>query len=146
MRIKFAAPALVTAMFAAGAVLTAPAFAQPVQPSGRAPVQGSTDYRVPEGYTVSDIATVSADELKSVNIYDASDSKVGDISDLTLDANGQMTHLIVDAGGFLGLGSHTVALTPSNLVVYRNAEGKLRGYTALTKDQLKAMPAYEKKS
>ena len=34
----------------------------------------------------------------------------------------------------------------AEIAVYRNAGGDLRAYTALTKDQLKEMPAYEKKS
>lgn len=56
----------------------------------------------------------------------------------------QITHVVVDSGGFLGMGVHTVALPIEALVIYANANDDYRIYLPWTKDQLRDLPNYNK--
>src|SRR5262245_66203826 len=44
------------------------------------------------------------------NVYDPSDQKIGDVTDLLVDRNGRITTAIVAVGGFLGIGDKDVAV------------------------------------
>jgi hypothetical protein len=50
--------------------------------------------------------------------------------------------VIVDVGGFLGLGAKPVALTTSQLTFMRDNDGDVHATTAWTKDQIKALPEH----
>ena len=52
--------------------------------------------------------------------------------------------MIVDVGGFLGMGEKPVAIDMSKLQILKAAEGgALRAYVQMTKDQLETLPAVE---
>lgn len=57
-------------------------------------------------------------------------------------AASQITHAILDIGGFLGLGQHRVAIPISDLAVYANGD-EIRVYLPWTRAQLEALPAYD---
>ena len=81
--------------------------------------------------------------LIGLNIYDASNSSVGEIKDLVID-KGQLAGYILSVGGFLGMGEHYVAVTPSTLAItYSDADKKWKGTINATKDELKAAPQFK---
>ncbi|MFB9222676.1 PRC-barrel domain-containing protein [Paracoccus cavernae] len=98
---------------------------------------------VPEGYTLTEVGTMTADQLKGVDIYDPSDAKIAEIADVVIGSDNAVTGIVTDVGGFLGLGEHRVSLSPDQVTVYKNADNDLRAYVSMTKDELKALPAYE---
>jgi hypothetical protein len=52
--------------------------------------------------------------------------------------------VIVDVGGFLGVGERTVALDIRNLAFLRSENGEeLRVYTGMTRGQLESLPAHD---
>src|SRR6202022_1499113 len=53
-------------------------------------------------------ATVS--NFYKQNVYDPSDNKIGDIDDVLIDKEGNVTALIIGVGGFLGMGEKDVAI------------------------------------
>lgn len=57
-------------------------------------------------------------------------------------ANGQITHAVLDIGGFLGLGEHRVAVPISDLAIYRS-DNETRVYLPWTQEQLEALPEYD---
>jgi len=57
-------------------------------------------------------------------------------------AAGQITHVIVDVGGFLGIGAHRTALPLSDLQIYAN-ESETRIYLPWTREQVEALPEYD---
>ncbi|WP_353146619.1 PRC-barrel domain-containing protein [Pollutimonas bauzanensis] len=69
-------------------------------------------------------------------VYNEKDEKVGEVTDVVLASDGKAAFFIIGAGGFLGLGSHDVAI-PFDKVTQSNDKLLLQGYT---KDQLKALP------
>lgn len=66
------------------------------------------------------------------------DDTTGSITSTT----GEVTHAVLDIGGFLGIGQHRVAVPVTDLAVYRNAS-ETRVYLPWTQAQLKALPTYE---
>ncbi|MFT0546449.1 PRC-barrel domain-containing protein [Allopusillimonas ginsengisoli] len=75
------------------------------------------------------------------SVYNETDEKIGDISDVVLASDGQAAYFIVGAGGFLGLGEHNVAI-PYEKIQQNGDKMVLPGFT---KDQLKALPKVEVK-
>ena len=73
------------------------------------------------------------------SLYNEADEKIGNITDATVSSEGQVTSLIVGAGGFLGVGEHNVAI-PFDKIQKTGDKLILAGYT---KDQLKELPKYE---
>nr|WP_241427727.1 PRC-barrel domain-containing protein [Fertoeibacter niger] len=87
---------------------------------------------------------MTAEALVGARVHDANDEWIGSVSDLVLDANGQVTSAIVDVGGFLGIGAKPVALNLPDMQVVRAAEGdELRIYVSLTQEALEQLPTYE---
>ncbi|GAB2722515.1 PRC-barrel domain-containing protein [Halomonas garicola] len=54
---------------------------------------------------------IRSDQLVGSNIVNASDDKIGSISDLIMDQEGQVVGIVVGVGGFLGMGEKQVALS-----------------------------------
>jgi PRC-barrel domain len=73
-------------------------------------------------------------------VYGADDEKIGTVSHVH--GMGAATHVIVDVGGFLGLGAKPVALTTDQLTFMRDLEGGVHATTAWTKEQIKALPEH----
>lgn len=98
---------------------------------------------VPDGYSVAAPGVVMGSQMKGINIYDTTGANVAEISDVELGAGGAVTAIITDVGGFLGIGAKRVALSPEQIIIYRNANGDMRAYVTATKDQLNALPEYK---
>jgi hypothetical protein len=97
-----------------------------------------------EGYQDVDYSQLTAADLEGATIYDANDDNIGDISELTLSADGVIDQAIVDVGGFLGIGVHTVALDFDELQIMRGGDGSdVRVYIDQTRENLEQRPAYE---
>src|SRR5689334_5866051 len=74
--------------------------------------------------------------LEGATIYGPRDEKIGSVDHLH---GGQV---VVDVGGFLGIGAKPVAVPASQLQFMRDADGDVHAVTSWTKDQLKAMPTH----
>jgi sporulation protein YlmC with PRC-barrel domain len=51
-----------------------------------------------------------ASKLNGLNVYNANNEKIGDISDLLIEREGKVGAVVVGVGGFLGMGEHLVAI------------------------------------
>ncbi|WP_318011534.1 MULTISPECIES: PRC-barrel domain-containing protein [unclassified Mesorhizobium] len=87
---------------------------------------------------------ISAANLIGTNVYGADDAKVGEIGDVILTGDKKVDAIIVDAGGFLGIGEKKVAVGMENLKFMTDKNGSGYLYTNFTKDQLEAQTAYDK--
>jgi sporulation protein YlmC with PRC-barrel domain len=76
------------------------------------------------------------------NVYDPSDSKIGEIVDVLVGNEGKIDAFIVSVGGFLGMDSKDVAI-PFNAVRATNKNGTWYLTMNATKDGLKAAPGYK---
>jgi len=73
------------------------------------------------------------------SMYDASNSKIGDVRDILLSADGKVSAVIVGVGGFLGMGEKDVAV-PFDAIKHTTRNGKVYLTMDATKDELKAAP------
>lgn len=79
--------------------------------------------------------------LMDAVVYGADDEKIGTVAHVH--GMGAATQVIVDVGGFLGIGAKPVALTSSQLNFMRDSEGDVHATTSWTKEQIKAMPEHQ---
>jgi len=77
------------------------------------------------------------------NVYDPSDSKIGEIMDVLVTKDGKINALIVGVGGFLGIGEKDVAV-PFEAVAFKPKDNN-KWYLVMntTKDALKNAPGYK---
>jgi len=57
-----------------------------------------------------DTSNVRAEDLVGATVYGANDENVGEIGDVVLTQDGKVDSLIIDVGGFLGIGEKEVAI------------------------------------
>jgi sporulation protein YlmC with PRC-barrel domain len=76
------------------------------------------------------------------NVYDLSDSKIGEISDVLVNKEGKIDAFIVSVGGFLGMGEKDVAV-PFASVHATEKNGKWYLTMNATKDGLKSAQGYK---
>lgn len=118
------------------------------QPAGQSATQLATFTKPAmsiENFSDTAAADVNSDELIGANVYDVEENDIGEVGDLVLSADGQTIEgIVLDVGGFLGIGEHHVAVSPDSLQILRNAEGEMRVYVGANEEQLEAQPSYEK--
>ncbi len=78
--------------------------------------------------------------LLDATVYGADDEKIGTVSHVH--GMGAATEVIVDVGGFLGMGAKPVALTTNQLNFMRDEAGDIHATTSWTKEQIKALPEH----
>ena len=87
--------------------------------------------------TVGEEATVSADMR-------AEWEDIGEIDDLLLTPEGQVKAVLVDIGGFLGIGERTVAVDMNELHMLTDENGDRFVTIAATRESLEAAPEFER--
>jgi sporulation protein YlmC with PRC-barrel domain len=85
---------------------------------------------------------MKATKLLGADVRGTKDEDIGEVKDALVDRNGKIQALVVDVGGFLGMGSRHVALDFAKLQ-YSHKGDDLRLTTAMTKEQLKGLPEYD---
>lgn len=104
---KYVAAALLGTALAGGA-----AFAQttaPASPSPAPAASASIDQTNLKG------SNWRASKLVGLAVYNDSNEKLGDISEILVDKTGKINAVIIGVGGFLGVGQHDIAVTFDNL-------------------------------
>lgn len=79
---------------------------------------------------------LTARMLEGATIYGPADEKIGSVSHMHGD------QVVIDVGGFLGIGAKPVAVDLSQLEFMRDEDGDVHAVTNWTKDQLKDMPEH----
>ena len=117
------------------AVLASPVLAEESRTTGAAPAEAK-------------FSTVSKDEmfsskLKGLSVTNQKDESIGEITDVAI-KNHQIDALILSVGGFLGMGEHYVAVSPSSVSVKRDTKNdKWVATMNTTKEALKAAPEFK---
>lgn len=107
-----------------------------------------TDIWDGSGYVMEDDAemqTVSYDaltteELLGTTVYGSNNEWVGEVSELALGDNGNVSALILDVGGFLGIGERAVSMSMDKVELRRMGnDGDVNAYVTATEDELMNM-------
>ena len=85
----------------------------------------------------------TADQLIGADVLNASGDSVGEIEDLVVDTNNQVSKAIVGVGGFLGMGTKNVAVDLAELKQGTDQKGFV---TNMTKEELKTLPEFKKQA
>jgi sporulation protein YlmC with PRC-barrel domain len=94
--------------------------------------------------TQMELGQIRTEDFVGTTVYGANEENVGEVGDIIMSADGgAVDAVILDVGGFLGIGEKEVALGLDNLQFMSDADGELYVYTNLSKEQLEAQPAYD---
>lgn len=85
-------------------------------------------------------AELTPDNLDGATIYGPGDEKIGHIAHIH--GAGATSKIVIDVGGFLGIGAKPVAVPISDIQFMRGADQAVHGVTNWTKDRLKALPEH----
>ena len=97
-----------------------------------------------DGYAPMPAAEMTAERVLGADVYDAQGENIANVDDLVLGEDGAITHAVMDVGGFLGLGSYTVAIDIDDVDVMWNPEDdSVRARVSMTQEQLENLPEYE---
>ncbi len=119
----------------AATTLAGAAYAQQTTTGVATPMQGQVLNALPSNST-----TVT--NYYKQNVYDTSDTKIGEISDVLVGKDGKVEAFVVSVGGFLGMGEKDVAV-PFNAIRATEKNGKWYLTMNATKDSLKAAHGYK---
>ena len=93
-----------------------------------------------DGYMMADFTTIQADTLLDRGIFGVNDERIGDIGDIALSQDGAIEAVIVEVGGFLGIGEKDVALPFDEITILQSEDGSdIRVYVDYTEDELENM-------
>jgi sporulation protein YlmC with PRC-barrel domain len=140
------APAAGTAPATGTAPAAAPADQSAQATSNAAPDQTQTAAIDKSTLTEMPMGEIRGDDLKGTTVYGANDARVGEIGDVIMSPDNKADAVIVDVGGFLGIGEKEVAVGMDNLKFMTDKNGNKYLYTTFTKEQLEAQTAYDKNS
>ncbi|WP_131857356.1 PRC-barrel domain-containing protein [Bosea sp. BK604] len=94
-------------------------------------------------FTEVNQASALGSSLKGLNVRNAGDENVGEIEDLVVVGN-TLASYILSVGGFLGMGTHYVAVRPDSIAItWNEADKKWNARINATKDQLKSAPQFK---
>ncbi|MGR3757127.1 MAG: PRC-barrel domain-containing protein [Tranquillimonas sp.] len=100
-----------------------------------------------DGYTQANISEISTDELDGTRVYGANDQSVGEIDKLLLNDQGQVERVVINVGGFLGLGEKPIAVTFDELTLLKQQDGNdIRVYIDSTENALESQPRYQEQN
>ena len=79
-----------------------------------------------------------------LDVFNDQNENIGKIQDIAFDTSKKVTGYILSVGGFLGMGTHYVAVNPDAVMVSYDAQNKVWKATMnATKDQLKSAPEFK---
>jgi sporulation protein YlmC with PRC-barrel domain len=130
--------AAVSALMVSGTLAQAPNASQPSRPAAsklatNGQGAGKADFvmsQKPDQWLASN--------FKGTDVVGPDNKKIGDVSDILFNKTGKIEAYVVSVGGFLGMGSKNVAITPNSFDVMPGSNGsrdKLK--LSLSQDELK---------
>lgn len=96
-----------------------------------------------DGYVEAGRAELTTEMMTGARVYDTNDADIGEVSQLMVSDDGMIDNVIIDVGGFLGLGEKPIAVSFDELRILRTDDGTdIRVYIDATEYQLEEQPAF----
>ncbi|MGR3630792.1 MAG: PRC-barrel domain-containing protein [Limimaricola soesokkakensis] len=96
-----------------------------------------------EGFAMVPANEIAVTDLEGSTVYGINDERIGDIGDIMVDDQGQIQNVVVEVGGFLGIGEKPVAIPFDQMSVLRSEAGEVRVFIEATEEQLESMQEVE---
>jgi len=84
----------------------------------------------------------NASKVVGLPVTNNANDSIGKIGEVLLDPSGKIAGVVVDVGGFLGIGTHPVKLAWNEIKLVNN-DGSLQAVVNMDKNALKQMPEYK---
>ncbi len=96
-----------------------------------------------EGYSGIPVDQIAASELDGATVYGVQGEEIGEVGELTLSGE-EAESVVVDFGGFLGIGERRVEIPFSDLTILQGDDnGEIRVYVDATEENLDSYPEAE---
>jgi hypothetical protein len=116
------------------ALLASPAFGEDGKTTGTAPADAK--------FSALPNDEILSSKLRGLNVHNQKDLSVGEIADFAI-RNNQVEAVILSVGGFLGIGEHYVAVSPSSINIHYDANNdNWLASMNTTKEALQAAPEF----
>ncbi len=113
-------------------------------PARPAPAQNAPVPNAGPRFVQIENSDMLSSNVVELDIYNKQNNKIGKIQDIAFNSSKQFTGYILSVGGFLGMGTHYVAVNPSSLNVAYDAQNRVwRASMNATKAELKAAPEFK---
>lgn len=97
----------------------------------------------PSFISAPDTAMLS-ENVVGLDVYNSQNDDIGKIHDVIIDKDNMVKGYILSVGGFLGMGTHYVAVDPGAVAItYDDGNKTWRAAMNATKEQLKAAPEFK---
>ncbi|MGR3464063.1 PRC-barrel domain-containing protein [Limimaricola sp.] len=96
-----------------------------------------------EGFAMIPANEIALTDIEGTTVYGINDERIGDIGDIMVNDNGQIQEVIVEVGGFLGIGEKPVAIPFDQMSVLRSEAGEVRVFIEATEEELESMQEVE---
>ncbi|GAB6057993.1 PRC-barrel domain-containing protein [Desulfonatronum parangueonense] len=107
------------------------------------PGERRTEVQPREGYDRVSPDLISVNDLQNADVYDAQDENVGSIEKVLVTQEGEIEKVVVDVGGFLGMGARSVALDFDEIDIHKDNDDDLRVYIDMTEEELRNKPEFQ---
>jgi sporulation protein YlmC with PRC-barrel domain len=99
----------------------------------------------PADLVIVNVVTVAdgyrASKLRGTKVVNQKNENIGSLDDLVVGKNRVLLYAIIQVGGFLGLGSHLIAVPYESLQI--NADGSRIVLPGATRQQVEALPEFK---
>jgi sporulation protein YlmC with PRC-barrel domain len=90
------------------------------------------------------LGTFTAEEMEGMDVYGSDGEEVGEVNTIVLTQDGMVESVIIDVGGFLGLGEKQVAVSMDRLLTDNDTTtGMIRLSVDYTEEELEGMETWE---
>ncbi|HSM43258.1 MAG TPA: PRC-barrel domain-containing protein [Afifellaceae bacterium] len=93
-----------------------------------------------------DAKQLTAEEMLGTSVYGSNRENVGEIGDVLMTDDGQADAVVIDVGGFLGLGEKPVAVGFESVKFYREDNGGLTVMTPFSEDELENAQVFDEEN
>ena len=104
----------------------------------------ASEMKLQEGYQRVSSDLITADDLQGANVYGANNESVADVNEVLMTPAGKVEKIVVNVGGFLGMGARSIALDVNDVDIQKDAKDDVRVYIPMTEEELRKMPEYKK--
>lgn len=108
----------------------------------QAEVAPETSTTLPEGYAAVAPEALTAEQLTGASVHDTTDASIATVSDLVLTSEGQVTDVVLDVGGFLGIGAKSVAIPMERLTIAMRDGGDVTLWVDMSREELESLPEH----
>lgn len=112
----------------------------------RARTGRTTEVEPQEGYERVSSDIITAEDLQDANVYTSDNESVADVKEVLITPEGRVDQVVVDVGGFLGMGARSIAIDMNEADVHKDMNNDVRVYIPMSEEELRQMPEYKREN